>query len=190
MAVRGSFLLALIIPCTLYAQAKPATVLPAPPIPCCRQSSTTGTPLSPCRRMCTVCSGVNLLVRIALILPLVEREISDECLQSPILVFEAFQPPRVAHVEPAVLGFLAIEGVLPDAVLAAERIDLLARLRLPEHANDLLLREPALPHVALIRALSNAPGSAQDRTSCYPTSHGPSGPSPGFRHTLLPRSGR
>ena len=23
-----------------------------------------GTPLSPCRRMCTICSGVNLLVRI------------------------------------------------------------------------------------------------------------------------------
>src|SRR5262245_42044153 len=40
-------------------------------MPCCRQSSTTGTPLSPCRRMCTICSGVNLLVRIALVLPLV-----------------------------------------------------------------------------------------------------------------------
>src|SRR5262249_59749412 len=40
-------------------------------MPCCRQSSTTATPLSPCRRMCTICSGVNLLVRIALVLPLV-----------------------------------------------------------------------------------------------------------------------
>src|SRR5262245_42984269 len=29
------------------------------------------TPLSPCRRMCTICSGVNLLVRITLVLPLV-----------------------------------------------------------------------------------------------------------------------
>src|SRR5262249_25545707 len=93
----------------------------------------------------------------------VEREIRDERLQSTILVLEALQPSRIAYVEPAVLGLPAIEGVLADAVLAADRVDLLARFRLLEHAHDLFLREPALPHVALLRGGASAISGGRDR---------------------------
>src|SRR5262249_36198940 len=77
-----------------------------------------------------------------------EREIGDQMLQTPILVLERFQAPCFADVHAAVLALPAMVRLLADAVAANDVADLRARVDLAQHADDLLLRKPTLPHAS------------------------------------------
>ena len=68
-------------------------------------------------------------------------------LQPPVLVLELLQPLRVAHVHPTVLLLPGVERVSADADLPAHLVDVAGLTQL-QRRDDLLLGEPALPHVS------------------------------------------
>jgi hypothetical protein len=76
----------------------------------------------------------------------IERQVGDQVLQTPILVFERAQLLRIAHIHPAVLRAPAIERGLADAVLANEIRHLLAGLGRLQDLDHLLFAKPTLPH--------------------------------------------
>jgi hypothetical protein len=62
-----------------------------------------------------------------------------------ILLFELPKPLGVTHLRPAVLLLAPIQRVLADAVLPAHFQPCIL-----QDADDLALREPALPHLVLL----------------------------------------
>src|SRR5438445_2459661 len=82
---------------------------------------------------------------------------ADGLLEAPILHLQLVQPLDRAPVQPLVLAFPAVEGVLTDAVAAQQISDLLAGLVGAEDLQDLGLREPTLLHAVLL-----ALGSPED----------------------------
>src|SRR4029079_10137987 len=80
----------------------------------------------------------------------VEGLLSDEPLEPAVLFFQDLQPRRLTPVKATVLLLPSIEGLLADAVLAAEHCCRCARLMLFQHADDLLLRKPAATHPVLL----------------------------------------
>src|SRR6266849_9558901 len=76
----------------------------------------------------------------------VQHLLGQQLLQTPVLILQCTQPPRVGHVQPAVFCFPLVERCPADAMAAAQVFGLRPRLVLLQHPNDLLFREPALPH--------------------------------------------
>src|SRR5205807_850286 len=77
---------------------------------------------------------------------IVEGLLGDQPLETRVLLLQRPQPPRLAQLQPAVFLLPAIEGLLADAVPPAHLRRRRAGLVLPEHPDDLLLREPAPAH--------------------------------------------
>src|SRR5688500_18350100 len=78
-------------------------------------------------------------------------------LQPSILVLERLQAARFADVHAAVLALPAMVRLLADAVAANDVADLGARVDFAQYADDLLLREPTLPHASSVwRTLTRA----------------------------------
>jgi hypothetical protein len=75
---------------------------------------------------------------------LVQREISHQSLQPPILVLQLSHPPQLAHAQVGELLPPGVERGLADADLPADIADGGARLDLPEGVGDLLFRKPGL----------------------------------------------
>jgi len=82
----------------------------------------------------------------------VEGLLGHEPLEPRVLFFRGLQPRRLAPLQAAVLLLPAVEGLLADAVLAAERRRRRARFMLLQDADDLFLREPAPAHAVLLGA--------------------------------------
>src|SRR5438445_10849668 len=82
---------------------------------------------------------------------------ADGLLEERFLHLQLVQPLDRAPVQPLVLAFPAVEGVLTDAVAAQQISDLLAGLVGAEDLQDLGLREPTLLHAVLL-----ALGSPED----------------------------
>jgi hypothetical protein len=76
----------------------------------------------------------------------VEHRLRQQLLQAPVLALEALQALRVRRAHPPKLRFPAIEGLLADPVSAADLGRRRLALLLAQHADDLRLAEPALPH--------------------------------------------
>jgi hypothetical protein len=92
----------------------------------------------------------------------VQRLIGHDALQSTILVLEGTQALRIAHLKAAVLLPPAIERLARDP-MAANHLTALARpFRFLQDRDDLLFREPRLPH-GQSSAAPAAPGTVNLR---------------------------
>src|SRR5215210_1471184 len=80
----------------------------------------------------------------------VEGLLSDQPFEPSVLVFQNFQPRRLASFQPAILLLPARASLLADAVLAAERRRCCPRFVLLQDADDLLLGEPGPAHGVLL----------------------------------------
>src|SRR5690606_7685104 len=109
----------------------------------------------------------------------IQRLIRDDPLQASVLGLELLQPLCIRDVHAAELPLPAIEGLARDVVPAEQLGHFCARLVLLEDRDDLLFREPALPHLSSLLAapaafgtVNNAPdlflgeGSTASRSGC------------------------
>jgi hypothetical protein len=80
--------------------------------------------------------------------------LSHQPFEPSILFFERFQARRLASLQPPVLLFPSVEGLLANTVLPAQCRRRRTRFMLLHDANDLFLRKPAPTHAVLLGALS------------------------------------
>src|SRR4051794_9043441 len=76
----------------------------------------------------------------------VQHLLRQQLLEPAVLLLERLQAPRLRDLEPAVLRAPGVERRITDAVPPADLGPRQPRLVLLQHADDLLLAEPALAH--------------------------------------------
>jgi len=76
----------------------------------------------------------------------IQRLVSDDPLELPILLFQLLEPPCLAHPQPTVLLLPAIQRLGRDSVPPTEVGGLRAGLVLLKHAHNLLGGKSTLPH--------------------------------------------
>src|SRR5581483_237141 len=77
---------------------------------------------------------------------IVEREVSDDLLEPPILIFKVFETASFVDIQAAILGFPAVVSLLANAVRAASIGNLLTCLNALEDVDDLFFGELRFSH--------------------------------------------
>src|SRR5690606_3695805 len=107
----------------------------------------------------------------------IKRLIGNQSLQPPVLFLELFEPTRLADLHAPVLRTPAVKRGLRNPFPATEVPHHRARIRFLEQFDDLLFREPTLPHDSSVRCTLEEShynwirlrGSAQLDLQTYPT---------------------
>src|SRR5271157_4368134 len=77
---------------------------------------------------------------------IVQRQVHHQVLQPPVLLFQSPQPPRLAHLHPAVLCLPAVQAPLRDAMPATQLARIGPCFRFPHNGDDLFFVESTLAH--------------------------------------------
>lgn len=79
----------------------------------------------------------------------VEREVGDDALELPVLVFQGAQSLGVADLHATKLALPVVESRVGDAVLTNQVLELNTCIPFLQHPDDLLFRESLAFHVIL-----------------------------------------
>jgi hypothetical protein len=92
----------------------------------------------------------------------VQAQIGHQRLQAPVLFLERPEPPRLIHVQTAVLGSPVIQRLVGDAQLSRQILRRTPSFELLDGVNHLFFGELGLPHpdsslLSSLRSFSNYP---------------------------------